>query len=493
MTSLRSENPGGIRIVFNRLLGGWYIVRGPHHTPISGRFGSKEEAKAWLEEQRIKRDMRHSNPALYVVERDGHVIGRTGTRHDAMRYAREDEIGRAERSLPESEYAVRELRYENPRHSSKWDRCVWDVAASGTAESPYAVCTAALGRKAYRARNPRYGALGLQDAFANMEQAREAAQDARTAKDNKGRPWYASVSVKDLGPEAGRLRYGLFYREVYHDNPSTEWHQARSAELALLADDMRDSPEDEEFLRRKSAEHLIQADIPAMLHQHQLFAKSEDLGQAERAAHYESTLAEERIGRIGNPRTMTARDVKRAFREEILPSVIVRYGKGDKVAIRTAFNDYVDSLQKDGQISERTADRITWGSNPRYRNYKDPGPEWEFIGSVKTKAEATSEAKRLSKSQFKTIKGIKNKTAGTWDLYGRRGRSNPRGVPAGAVKIYDRIEQIKATKGAGSLYPGEGFYHNFKGASKGKIYGLRDGSLLIKGQRPLWAAFEQNG
>ena len=38
----------GIRIVYNRLLGGWYVVRGPHQTPLNGRFNSKEEAQAWL-------------------------------------------------------------------------------------------------------------------------------------------------------------------------------------------------------------------------------------------------------------------------------------------------------------------------------------------------------------------------------------------------------------------------------------------------------------
>ena len=36
------------RIVFNRLLGGWFIVIGPHHTPISGRFDSKAAAQAAL-------------------------------------------------------------------------------------------------------------------------------------------------------------------------------------------------------------------------------------------------------------------------------------------------------------------------------------------------------------------------------------------------------------------------------------------------------------
>lgn len=42
------DNPTGIRIVHNRLLGGWYIVRGSQQTPISGRFDSKAEAQAWL-------------------------------------------------------------------------------------------------------------------------------------------------------------------------------------------------------------------------------------------------------------------------------------------------------------------------------------------------------------------------------------------------------------------------------------------------------------
>jgi len=42
------SNPGGPRIVYNRLLGGWYVVTGPHQTPLNGRFNSKAEAQAWL-------------------------------------------------------------------------------------------------------------------------------------------------------------------------------------------------------------------------------------------------------------------------------------------------------------------------------------------------------------------------------------------------------------------------------------------------------------
>lgn len=48
----------GLKIIHNRLLGGWYIVRGPHHTPIGGRFRSRAEARAHLERQsRLERQV----------------------------------------------------------------------------------------------------------------------------------------------------------------------------------------------------------------------------------------------------------------------------------------------------------------------------------------------------------------------------------------------------------------------------------------------------
>lgn len=47
-----------VRIVYNRLLGGWYIVRGPHQTPLGGRFNSKEEAQAHLRDSQAARDNR---------------------------------------------------------------------------------------------------------------------------------------------------------------------------------------------------------------------------------------------------------------------------------------------------------------------------------------------------------------------------------------------------------------------------------------------------
>jgi hypothetical protein len=41
-----------MKIVFNRLLNGWYIVRGPCQTPISGRFETKAAALAHLRRAR---------------------------------------------------------------------------------------------------------------------------------------------------------------------------------------------------------------------------------------------------------------------------------------------------------------------------------------------------------------------------------------------------------------------------------------------------------
>ena len=37
-----------LKIVYNKLLRGWFIVRDPHHTPIGGRFNSRAEAAHYL-------------------------------------------------------------------------------------------------------------------------------------------------------------------------------------------------------------------------------------------------------------------------------------------------------------------------------------------------------------------------------------------------------------------------------------------------------------
>ena len=42
------------KIVNNLLLGGWFVVTGPNHTPISGRFDSRLDAKAWLDNRKAR-------------------------------------------------------------------------------------------------------------------------------------------------------------------------------------------------------------------------------------------------------------------------------------------------------------------------------------------------------------------------------------------------------------------------------------------------------
>jgi len=51
-----TQDAGDLRIKQNKLLGGWYIVRGSSDTPIGGRFSSKEEAEAHLEKQENARN-----------------------------------------------------------------------------------------------------------------------------------------------------------------------------------------------------------------------------------------------------------------------------------------------------------------------------------------------------------------------------------------------------------------------------------------------------
>lgn len=37
-----------VKVIYNRILGGWFIVRGKHQTPIGGRFETRESALSHL-------------------------------------------------------------------------------------------------------------------------------------------------------------------------------------------------------------------------------------------------------------------------------------------------------------------------------------------------------------------------------------------------------------------------------------------------------------
>jgi len=60
--NMKDGTRSGVRIVHNKVLGGWYVVRGPHDTPISGKFDSKYDAQEWLR--------RRANPHGSASERD---------------------------------------------------------------------------------------------------------------------------------------------------------------------------------------------------------------------------------------------------------------------------------------------------------------------------------------------------------------------------------------------------------------------------------------
>lgn len=72
----------------------------------------------------------------------------------------------------------------------------------------------------------------------------------------------------------------------------------------------------------------------------------------------------------------------------------------------------------------------------------------------------------------------------------RKSKDKRRKNPVKPVcKIYDKVLRIEAVKPINSNFPKQGFYHNFKLKTKASIYGMPDGSLLIKGKKPLWKKF----
>jgi hypothetical protein len=69
---------------------------------------------------------------------------------------------------------------------------------------------------------------------------------------------------------------------------------------------------------------------------------------------------------------------------------------------------------------------------------------------------------------------------------------NPSNSSLRVVKIYDRIEAIEAIKGKDSLWKNSAFRHDFKSSSKAEVFGLSDGSILIRSKngKKLWNVCE---
>lgn len=47
-----TKRKASVRIKYNKILGGWYVVTGAHDTPLNGRFDSREDAQAWVDRRR---------------------------------------------------------------------------------------------------------------------------------------------------------------------------------------------------------------------------------------------------------------------------------------------------------------------------------------------------------------------------------------------------------------------------------------------------------
>jgi len=100
----------------------------------------------------------------------------------------------------------------------------------------------------------------------------------------------------------------------------------------------------------------------------------------------------------------------------------------------------------------------------------------------------------LSAKEFRKLKrqdpGYKYGKYVTEEEFEKLTRRNilTRNPPAGATEIYGKIIAIEAQKGPNSTFPKENFRHEFKPGSK--IFGLPDGSILIKGKKKLWKKFK---
>jgi peptidoglycan hydrolase-like protein with peptidoglycan-binding domain len=71
-------------------------------------------------------------------------------------------------------------------------------------------------------------------------------------------------------------------------------------------------------------------------------------------------------------RFLTKAEAVREFKAEVLPHVIAQYSKNDRPAIREAWNDWTDMLQKDGRISAKQYD--TWVGP--FRGFGDWEQSW---------------------------------------------------------------------------------------------------------------------
>lgn len=179
---------------------------------------------------------------------------------------------------------------------------------------------------------------------------------------------------------------------------------------------------------------------------------------------------------------------KRFIGEKI--STLMHEGYPQKQAIAIAFS----MARKAGY---KTNPGAAWHEEfaRAYGEIADITPEYKKHGYSYTRDfyKGAEHAHRASTAMSKRM-GInpKNKSNEMFTLRQVKERNDIQNNPPDAVEIYDTILSIEAQKGKKSLWPNQNFRHKFSKKSKAAIYGLKDGSILIKSQvgKPLWKVFD---
>jgi hypothetical protein len=124
--------------------------------------------------------------------------------------------------------------------------------------------------------------------------------------------------------------------------------------------------------------------------------------------------------------------------------------------------------------------------NPKRKN---PGAEWH--GQQEKLWERSAKSPQTGKSPFP----IDYYHGGAYAHKVSAQKSGQMGInPKGLTEIYGKVLRVEAQKGPRGNYPGEKFFHKFRGKTAAKAYGLPDGSVLIRSPKgkKLWGQIKQN-